>query len=44
MYRILRYFSVINKLSNKEKLRQGTAFERCPTHLFNDQPTPKGDY
>ena len=41
MNRILRHFSVLNKIKNKEKLRQGSTIPRCPTHLFNDQPIPK---
>jgi hypothetical protein len=44
MNRIVRRFSIINKLKDKERLGQGSTFERCPTHIFNDQPTPKATY
>jgi peptide methionine sulfoxide reductase MsrB len=44
MNRIIQQFSVLNKIRHKERLRQGTNFARCPTHLFNDQPIPNQNY
>ena len=40
MNRVLRHFSVINKIRQREKLFQKDNFPRCPTHVFMDQPTP----
>lgn len=44
MNRIARYFSVLNKIKDSERLRQGHNFKRSLTHLFNDQPVGNGDY
>ena len=38
MNRIIRYFSVLNKIKAKERLRQGVNFPRSPSHIIPHTP------